>query len=352
MRVGALLLLVACTKDVAPPAPPPRAAAAARAPTAPPAPPAPPLVQADRVIAIATKQDGPTKIAVTATDVLWINESGGQIMKAPKDGGPIVELARDQQTPLDLTVDATSVYWTTRTGPGATDSLTDIKPTGGVWSVPLSGGKLTAIATKRAFPDAIAVDASGFYVAEQGAQPEQRDGRLSRIARRGGAVTTLQHGVPGGIIVDGDHLYWSQGGSCVSINGAMEPDDGSLWSSPLATFAPKQLAAKLRCPEGIATDADAIYVANMDEGTILRIPKAGGPPVVIATDEPGPRWVAVDATTVYWVNQRTRNVKRRAKAGGPIETLVHLEGPQGIAVDDRFVYVADTDAGLVGKIAK
>jgi hypothetical protein len=55
---------------------------------------------------------------------------------------------------------------------------------------------------------------------------------------------------------------------------------------------------------------------------------------------------------VYWVNQRTRNVKRRAKTGGPIETLAHLQGPSGIAVDDRFVYVADTDAGVVGKIAK
>jgi len=165
-------------------------------------------------------------------------------------------------------------------------------------------------------------------------------------------VTTLQHGFPGGIVVDGDRLYWSQGGGCVSINGAMMPDDGSIWSSSLATFAPKKLASKLRCPEGIVTDADAIYVANMDEGTILRIPKAGGAPVVVATDEPGPRWVALDATTVYWVNQRTRNVKRRAKAGGPTETLAHLEGPQGIAVDDRFVYVADADGGVVVRITK
>jgi len=155
MRVVALMLVVGCTKDVGPATPPPRSAARSADS---PATPAPSPAPADRVIAIATKQNGPTQVVVTATDVLWINEIGGQIMKAPKNGGSIVELARDQETPLDLTVDATKVYWTTRTGPGASDSLTDIKPTGGVWSVPLSGGKLTAIATKRPFPHAIAVD--------------------------------------------------------------------------------------------------------------------------------------------------------------------------------------------------
>ena len=36
-----------------------------------------------------------------------------------------------------------------------------------------------------------------------------------------------------------------------------------------------QLAAKLRCPERIATDADAIYVANMDAdgGVVGKIAK-------------------------------------------------------------------------------
>jgi sugar lactone lactonase YvrE len=304
----------------------------------------------DRSIVIADHQNGPTRLVVTGTDIVWLDEVGGQVMRVAKSGGAIVELARNQETPLGLAVDADRVYWTTRTGNGDSDSITDPKPTGGVWSVALTGGKPTALASKRAFPDAVAVDADHVYFGERGLVAG-KGGQLARVGKAGGAVAAVHAGAPGGIVVDGDRVYWSVGGTCESVNGAMMPDDGAIWSSPIAKPAPTLLAAKLRCPEDIAVDADSIYVANMDEATILRIPKAGGTPAIVATDDShGPRWVAVDTTSIYWINQVTRKLKRRAKTGGAIDTLLELKDPSGLAIDDHDNYLSD--AAAVRKLAK
>jgi sugar lactone lactonase YvrE len=220
-----------------------------------------------------------------------------------------------------------------------------------VWCVALAGrGKPTALAIKRAYPDPIAVDAGHVYFGERGLV-EGKGGQLAAVAKTGGAVSAIHAGAPGGIVVDGDRLYWSVGGTCSSVNGAMIPDDGALWTSPTGKLAPTLLAAKLRCPEDIAVDADSIYVANSEEATILRIPKTGGTPAIVATDDShGPRWVAVDATFIYWINQVTAKLRRRAKTGGAIETLLELKDPSGLAADDHDLYVSESDA--VRKLAK
>jgi len=101
----------------------------------------------------------------------------------------------------------------------------------------------------------------------------------------------------------------------------------------------EQLAAKLALPEGITTDAESIYNDEHGRGTILADPKAGGAPVSSRTDIRA-AWIALDATRCTGLNQRTRTVKRRAKTGARVRDARALEGPQGLAVDDGFVYVA------------
>jgi sugar lactone lactonase YvrE len=356
LRFSVLVLVAGCDHAAAPPppsAPAPTPAAAAPATPAPAPPAAPPRAPADSAIVLADHQNGPTKLALTATDVVWLNEIGGQVMKVAKAGGAVVELARRQEVPLGIAVDADRAYWTTRTGNGDSDSLTDPHPTGGVWSVALAGGAApAALAAKRAYPDPIAVDAGRVYFGERGLTAG-KGGQLARVAAAGGAVAAIHAGAPGGIVVAGDRLYWSVGGTCESVNGAPMPDDGAIWSSPIQPLAPTLLAGKLRCPEGIAVDADAVYVADMDDGTILRVPKAGGAPAVAATDDArGPRYVAVDATSVYWLNQGTGKLRRRGKSGGAVETLLTLKDPAGIAVDDHDIYVTDSELGTVRKLAK
>jgi len=74
----------------------------------------------------------------------------------------------------------------------------------------LSGGKpprsRRTVVPARDLPSRV-----GFYVAEQGIQPEEGDAHLSSSVATA-ARDELQHGFPGGIVVDGDQLYWSQEG--------------------------------------------------------------------------------------------------------------------------------------------
>ncbi len=314
---------------------------------------APPV---DKSIELAKGQPAPTEIVVTATDIVWIDEgngdeTGGKIMKLSKAGGQPVELAKDQVVPLGLAVDATTAYWTTR---GPSGSMTDVKPTGGVWSVPLAGGKVTALATKRGTPHAIALDATSVYFAEHGLV-DSKGATISKVSKRGGGGLTVVHAKeksPGGIAIDADHIYWATGGTCISENGAPMPSDGSISSMPLKGGAIKVLITGLICPEGISIDSDSIYVAMPDSGKILRIPKTGGPAVTAAQDELGARWVTVDATTIYWANQFTRKVRRQAKSGGGIQTLATMEDPVGVAVDDQFIYFTDSKLGVVKKLPR
>jgi hypothetical protein len=300
------------------------------------------------VIDVASGQNAPTKLVVTSTEIVWIDEgtgwdeTSGEVVRLAKTPGAATQtLAKNLEVPLALAVDATMVYFVTR---GKTDSITDKAPHGGVWSVPLAGGKLGKLAGPRLVPTAVAVAGKTVYFAD-----------ASSVAKIDKGVSVLhgkeQH--PGGIAVDATRVYWSTGGSCVSENGAPIAADGSISSVPLAGGKPTLLATGLRCPEEIAIDDDAIYVASMDDGTVLRIPKAGGAATVAATDnERGTRYVAVDATAIYWANQRTGKIKRRAKAGGKVDELASMKDPAGIAVDDKFIYFTDSALGVIKKVAK
>ncbi len=338
MKRWVLLCLAACEHgSPAPPPPPPTPAVAPRPAPAP----------APQPIELATQQTAPTKIVVTATDILWLDEGGnmgveaiGKLMRLPKSGGAPVELASKLAVPLALAIDGATVFVATR-------GITDGPAAGGVWSVPIAGGTPTKLALPRPEPTALALDGNTVYFAERTA--------IAKVGKHGGKVTVV-HGhdhSPGGVAIDATHLYWTSGGSCVSENGAPMPADGAIYAMELPGGAPKVLASGLRCPEDLVLDDDAVYAPIMDDGTIVRVPKAGGALTVVATDDAhGPRYLAVDADAIYWANQGTGKIHRRAKSGGPITTLAQVKDPAGIAVDDAFVYFTDADLGVVEKVAK
>jgi hypothetical protein len=85
------------------------------------------------------------------------------------------------------------------------------------------------------------------------------DGAVMRVAKMGGAATTIASGqwVPAGIAVDDRNVYWVDSGL-----------------------------------------ADGV-------GTVMMAAKGGGAPVVLASGQDSPGAIVVDASCVYWTNVGT-----------------------------------------------
>ena len=303
---------------------------------------------------IATDQAGPTAIALSATDVFWIDEGNGDgvsgsIMKRSKSGGAVTALTTAQPSPSALVVDGATVFFTNI---GELGSLTDPKPVGSVLAVPAAGGAVRTLATKQWSPRGLAVDAAFVYFGNPGVV-EGKTTTVARVPKKGGAVKVMASGQrsPNGIATDATRLFWAAGGSCVAENGTM-PSDGEILFAPLAKGAPKALASGLLCPESIALDDTSVYFTGAPGDAIAAVDKAGGPLRTLAGDQKGVRHLAVDDKFVYFANQESGVVGRVAKQGGPVEELAKVTDPGGIAVDASSVYLSDSKAGTVLRRAK
>jgi sugar lactone lactonase YvrE len=101
-------------------------------------------------------QQGPRDLALDADSLYWTDSAPflplptGYIMKAPKSGGPAQMLAPAGGNPLGIAVDATNVYW-------VNDDV------GTVVRVAKTGGTPTTIAAGQMFVKAITTDAKAIY---------------------------------------------------------------------------------------------------------------------------------------------------------------------------------------------
>jgi hypothetical protein len=120
--------------------------------------------------------------------------------------------------------------------------------------------------------------------------------------------------------------------------------------------------------EGLAVDDTYAFWASQANDTILRIKKDGTEttPTVLAHDQAGnvytPFVVAIDTNNVYWTNDLTNDptnpglVARCAKTGcngvGTRITSHDLDYPEGLAVDDTYVYFSELYMWTVGRANK
>lgn len=245
---------------------------------------------------------------------------------------------KGEKNPRALTADGERVFWVTIGNNGGWSRL------GGVASqAHRAGEKVQRIAESQAAPRGIAL--SGGYVYWVNLDPGEDFGELVRAPRGGGPFEVVSsEPTPVAVAASGAGLFWLSMGlvSASYRDGAilrLSPADGSrqVVASGLSFPGGPQLQDLV----GIAADDERVY---WPEGTAIRsAPVGGGTPFTIATASRQPLAVAVDARWVYWTDWDAGTVSRAPKSGGPPVTLADNQTyPMSLAVDGSYVWWCNT----------
>jgi hypothetical protein len=296
---------------------------------------------------IADKQPHPADLAIDADYVYWVNvgmtvSDDGSVVRAPKKGGKVEEIAKGQLTPWSIAVDATNVYWTNY------GDLNTKKSDGGVYSAPKAGGSTTVLAQGQLSTGSIAVDATHAYFASAGSEAKgYTDGEIRKVPLKGGnavVVATAQLS-PNDLAVVGDYLYWVNLGS--KGNNYL---DGSLWRISLkdAQPTPTKLADKLLYPNRLDLDPQHVFLAASTAPGIFKVKLDDQKlTLVVSPQKIYPYTIALSPTDIYFGatdDLKKGSVHRVSKVGGtPLKLAAMDRVPYGLAVDESRIYWADAD---------
>lgn len=266
-------------------------------------------------------------IAVDEETVYYVLATeNGAVMRVPRDGGTPTVLASGQHSPWGLTVDATSVYWTT------SGNLSDAQSDGG-----------------QSFTS----------------------GSVMKVARTGGAPTTLVSSIPYGFVeigwsppmvaVDDTSVYWTNVG--FEDPTAQFTPTGSVTKVPLGGGSPVALAPRQTAPAAIAVDGTNAYWMTLapsnGNGAVMKVGRDGGTPVALATpDQSAFSAIVVAGGSVYWTNSTA--IMRVSTTGGTPELVASVDSaPVAVAADAENIYwqtggtIRNPDAGsTAGAIEK
>ncbi len=276
------------------------------------------------LVRLATGQGFPGAVAIEGTNVYWVNDTGGEIMTVPVDGGTPVALATGENVSEALAVDGTNAYWSEptlsflRSVPLSGGTASTLAPTGdealgltlgagyvywvtltgNVGRVPVGGGLPETIATGRpastSYPAGIAVDNDSVYwggvtATTDGSGGLTKLGVLLKMPRDGGSIATLASDpstTMGGVVVNATNVYWST--------------HDSIMTAALNGTGHTVVASGLGGAVQIAIDDTNVYWADGFNGQVAAAPLSGGATTVLASGEFSALGVAVDALSVYW----------------------------------------------------
>ncbi len=207
------------------------------------------------------------------------------------------------------------------------------------------------------------------------------DGKgVSRVPKAGGAIQTYAPDESWNVTTDDAYVYWTafensvarapKAGGPVEIlakqsafglaldatNVYVADNYDSIWTVPKTGGSPTTLAT---VPGSqivrVVVDAANVYATVWgDLGGVIKVDVHGGPVVPIASSRYS-YTIAMDATSVYWTSQdlQASGTFSVDKAGATAPFRYSNGGtPDGVAVDDAFVYWADLEGAGVYKSPK
>lgn len=301
----------------------------------------------DAPTVLADNQRAPLGIAVDQHFVYWANviqswpppAEAGTIMRAPKAGGGVIDLATDLVQPARVALHGDNVYWVTNQGL--------------VGRTPKDGGLSQVLATGEQFLD-VAVDEGHVYAAD----PLPGAGAIVRVNLANGEAETLAGN--GGawaastLAVDEGHIYWAD----AAVKRLMTASKVDLLPQVLFE-APSGGSSAPGTLEGLAVDAQNVYWAaprlcGSADGSIMSIAKEGGTPNILVSNRSlcGAN-LAVDGTSVFWTEPDEGRVMKAPKTGGEPKTVACGQAlPVEIAIDDDHVYWTNAEGGTVMRSPK
>jgi hypothetical protein len=303
-------------------------------------------------------------------------------------GSGVTTLASGLFSPRAIVLGPSTVYWTTAQVASAGAAVGDAATgTGGIESVPRTGGARSEVIAGLVTPGAIALSGSTLFFA----QGSSGDGTLDSFLLEG---TTLQPVAAGQfpplpMVVDEGVLYWSEAtgtkltaesvpvaGGTVTVMGSLATDEtlvatayigsthymltkatlgGAILELEAAGGTPKELwQSTTLTPSDLATEGTTLYwlvSGTTVGGEVLALPTSGGNPVTLATNLESPGKIAVSGSEVYFTSDvASGSVLEVSTGGGGITTLASgLDYPFALAVDDAVYF---TTASSVGRVAK
>jgi hypothetical protein len=265
----------------------------------------------------------PWYIAVDATSIYWTEEKA--VMRADKSGANVTQLASEAGT-FAMALDATHVYFTHDAGlsrvpkaGGATQSLGDFNGLVGTF---VAGGRA--------------------YVAKANDANAVRGIYSTDVSSKGPTLSVSTETGVEGLALEGNRVWWTehnQSGRVMSSN----VDGGAQTAHALAEIYPRRLVM----------DATDVYWLNTD--AVRHAGRTSETAATLLTDaniELGD--LAVDGSDIYFTASKSGILRRMPKVGGtpPVVLLSDLVSPTGVAVDDKYIFVANNAGNTIVRVSK
>jgi hypothetical protein len=286
--------------------------------------------------------DGPTTLAFSDANVVWVGVTGGQVYfsllseaidRVPADGGVTSLVSPAGYTGAYLgayitnavAFDSAYVYWSES---AATPSS--------IKRAPLDGGPSQTLASSPGFAASLALASGTVYWVDQ--YVEDAGGEILSVPVTGGGATVIASGltVPAGIAVHGGTLYVADAyGDLLSVS----TDGGAvttLVKGPGLTSLPANSVVDA-FSISVAADDSNVYFPQYyaSEPNLSVVSLDGGPPMVLLQGHISA--FAVDANNVYWL--AGGNVNEMPLDGGTVRVLASNQSlSAGPALDEDSVY--------------